>query len=165
MTDRPDKNTAVYSPRVAVVVCERDGIWAALLDRELDTSLAVRETRTPGECLDVVTTFAGGVVVCELTEAHLNDTLALMMNLNLRFPAFRIVVVTTGKFAHLEPLVRELGAIHVITSPRKLPVLADLIPRHLARLHFPSQSMTQRFWGNLPWPEAESSKFEVPDPM
>lgn len=147
------------SAGAAIVVCEADGTWAALLRRELgDDSHALRETRSPAECVEVAANSAGGVVVCELDENRIDDTLALLLEIAIRFPAYRVVIVAKREFAYLEPLVRELGAIYMITSPRQLRAVVDLTRRHLARVELPSQTITERVWDNLPWRAAASGR-------
>ena len=90
-------------------------------------------------------------LIAEALPENLDHLLRRMAWFSRDFPQSRIAVVGPREMARCEWVLREAGAVHFLTSPRRLTPLAGLVVRHLAGVPVPSQTMTQRIWASLPW--------------
>lgn len=134
-----------------LIVCERTGRWAVALRRELgDAGVRVWETRTPADCREELAHSPASFAVVELG-ANLPKMLEWMTRQRRQFPATRFAVVADRRYADREPIVREAGAVHFVSSPRRVGLLARMACRHLAQVPPPQQSLTERIWSSLPW--------------
>ncbi len=103
------------------------------------------------EAWDALTQTPVAFVIAEADRQNLDDLLRRMAWFSRDFPHARIAVVAQRNMARFEWLVREAGAVHFLTSPRRLTPLAGLVVRHLANVPLPSQTMMERIWASLPW--------------
>lgn len=150
------------SAKPRVIVCERSGRWAAALRRGLACELSLRETRSLTECEAELREATGSFLVIELTAANLTGVLELLARIGAEHRWARVAVVAErslaeGEWGACEWAVREAGAIHFATSPRKAAELARLAERHAALVPRPKRSLAAQVWDSLPWPEAASS--------
>lgn len=98
----------------------------------------------------------------ELTATKLGSVLELLARVRAESRWSRIAVVAEralakGEWTACEWAMREAGAIHFVTSPRKAAELARLAERHAALVPRPKRSLAAQVWDSLPWPEAASS--------
>jgi ActR/RegA family two-component response regulator len=139
------------SSAAKLIVCERRGRWAAALRRELaEAGVRVWETRTLADCRDELVANPASFAVVELG-TNLNGLLRLLARWPRRFPLARLAVVADRAQAGYEWLLREAGAVHFLSSPREVAVLARLACRHLAEMPPPQQTLAERIWAGLPW--------------
>ena len=147
-----------HAGRGRLLVCERAGCWAVGLRRELAGSRPVYETRSLAQCWEMLAGVAASFVVVELTGGNGGNTDALlerMGRLERDFPLARLAVVAGRDLGGYEWLMREAGAVHFVSSPRRLRPLADLACRHLDQVAEPQRSLTEQIWAGLPWGQAE----------
>jgi hypothetical protein len=157
---KPDVSTVLptaMSAKPRVVVCERSGRWAFGLRRVLARGLTLRETRSLAECEAELREAPGSFLVVELTAANLASTVELLERVQTEHRWARIAVVAERALAECEWAVREAGAIHFVTSPRKAAELARLAERHTALVPGTKRSLATQVWDSLPWPEAASN--------
>ena len=140
-------------PRSArLIVCERSGQWSVGLRSELaETGIRLWECRSLREAWEALAETAAAFLIAEAASENLDDLLRRMAWFSRDFPLARIAVVTERSMARYEWLLREAGAVHFQTSPRRMAPLAGLVVRHLANVPLPSQTMTERIWASLPW--------------
>lgn len=151
-----------------IIVCETGSKWAVALRRQLrrDPDAAVRETRSLDDCWQEATASPASVVVLEVTFSNLERVAATLPNHLKKLPRARAVVVGERRLAATEWLMRELGAVHVLFSPRRMSPLVRIIRRHLHRERMAQPSAPVLPWRELPWlktndrPERESPVHE-----
>jgi ActR/RegA family two-component response regulator len=142
------------SARPRVIVCERSGKWGAALRRELPRDISLRETRSLSECVTALREAPASFLVVELTTANTAGVVELLVRLSREHRWARAAIVAERGLADGEWSLREAGAIHFVTSPRKVAELARLATRHAEWVPRPKRSMTLQVWDSLPWPEA-----------
>lgn len=145
------------SSQVRLIVCERRGLWAALIRLGLPPEFPLRETRSLAECRAELAAAPASVLVVEITPARLSGTLDLVADAPRLFPLASIVVVGPRDSASCESLVREAGAVHFTTSPSAAAEIARLTLRHAERVPRPRTSLAAQIWESLPWPEAATT--------
>jgi hypothetical protein len=139
--------------RARLIVCERRGRWAVTLRRELaGAGVRVWETRTLDDCWRELAESPSSFMVLELG-GDMAELLGRMARQPREFPAARLAVVADRELAGYEGLMREAGAVDFLCSPRRVGSLAQLACRHLAHVPQPQQTLTERIWANLPWPQ------------
>jgi hypothetical protein len=135
-----------------LIVCERDGRWAAALRRELARPEGrLCETRSLNECWEALTRWPASFVLVELTRANATELLERMAWLERDFPLARVAVVADRDLGFCESLMREAGAVHFTVCPRRLQGLGCAALRHLDAAPQPQRSFTKRIWASLPW--------------
>lgn len=141
------------SPTLNWIVCERTGRWAAALRRELEAGDdSVRETRHAEELTAAIeASTLATVVVVELRREGLSGLLDALVAAERRGPHVLAVAVADEELAGVEGLAREAGAVHFVTSPRRMSELVALGQRHRARVPARVESLRQRIWAELPW--------------
>jgi DNA-binding NtrC family response regulator len=135
-----------------LIVCESSGSWSAALRIELaEASVRVWECRSLREAWDALTQTPAAFLVAEAARENLDTLLRRMDWFSRDFPHARVAIVASRGIARYEWLLREAGAVHFLTSPRKLASLAGLAIRHLANVPPTSQTLAERIWASLPW--------------
>jgi hypothetical protein len=145
---------------VPLLICERKGRWAADW-RRLAVSRAdhwprarLMEVRLEDECLAALASAPAAMVLLECTAASLPGRLALMEKIDRLYPeALCVAAVDPG----LEPwhdLLREFGAVHLVTSPLGLVQLAQMLTRREVPDAAHGDTLRSRIWNRLPWPQA-----------
>ncbi len=148
---------ASTSSSARLIVCERSGPWSAALRSELaEAGVRVWECRSLPEAWEALGQTPAAFVVAEATGENLDNLLRRMAWFSRDFPQARIAVAARRGMARFEWLLREAGAVHFLTSPRRLAPLAGMVVRHLANVPLPSQSMVQRIGASLPWDPART---------
>jgi hypothetical protein len=135
-----------------LIVCERSGSWSAALRSELaEAGVRLWECRSLPEAWEALAQTPAAFLIAEADRANLADLLRRMAWFSRDFPQARIAVVAQRDMARFEWLLREAGAVHFLSSPRRLTPLAGLVVRHLANVPLPAQTMVERIWASLPW--------------
>lgn len=141
------------TPVARLIVCERTGEWSAVLRGELSESgVRLWECRRLAEAWSALAETPAAFVIAEVTRENIGELLQRLCWLDRDFPLARAAVAADRGLARYEWLVREAGAVHFLTSPRRLAPLARLVFRHLANVPVPEQSLVDRIWASLPWP-------------
>jgi DNA-binding NarL/FixJ family response regulator len=143
-----------------LIVFERDGHWAAALRREFDFAgvrVTVSEARSWDEVWQALGQFPTALVAAELTEAGAERLLAALARVERRHPETAIVVLADRRLAPYRDLLREAGALHFLTSPRRLSEVADIVCRRTARFESTAgpAGPLEEIRANLPWAELE----------
>ncbi len=145
------KDTNPSSP-ARLIICERSGLWSVALRGELaEAGVRLWECRSLPEAWEALAQTPSAFVIAEAVRENLDNLLRRMAWFSRDFPQGRIAVVAQKNMARFEWLLREAGAVHFLTSPRRLTPLAGLVVRHLANVPLPAQTMVQRIWASLPW--------------
>lgn len=149
--------------RATLIVCERTGAWAAAWRQWERRRAAVAqrepphvrclETRSAAECLEQLAETPASFVLIELTTASRERALELLSQIALRHRAALPAVAAGRELADHEWLVRELGAVHFIISPREMPALGRMIERYAQRAPEVELELEERIWAELPWAE------------
>jgi hypothetical protein len=151
-----------------LILCERSGGWAVAWRKCWAATVGRRpcrvvETRSAAECRDVLQELkragtAAGFVVAELSAAQLTETLDLLATIEREFPEFRTAAVANRSLqAMLDPVVRELGAVDLVVSPRRLAPLVRTAAKHLARQAGRELNERERIMDSLPWKPSPST--------
>ncbi len=135
-----------------LILSERSGRWAAAMRVELAAAgVRLWEAGPRPNLAEWMAESPAGFLVLELTPKNGARLLDVLVELHGCWRGARAAVVADRSLAHWEWLLREAGAVHFLTSPRKLGPLVDLACRHLAAAPAPRQPFTERIWSGLPW--------------
>lgn len=142
-----------------MIFCERGGQWAtawriAWRRRLRGADIRVRETRSPAECLETIESAPAAFIVLELTAADCDRTLDLLFEISTRYRCAAVAVAAERSMKDYQWLVRELGAVQFLVSPRELPTLAGMAERFAARVPPRELDFQDSVWASLPWGEA-----------
>jgi hypothetical protein len=155
MTSPTVQPAASRPPRV--IVYERSGRWAAALRSRLPLETPRSETRSLGECSVELALSPGSLLALEVTERNLAAVVDLLSGLNRRDPLARAIVLAGEGMIASESLLREAGAVHVVTSTRAATVLAPVFENHFRRVPSPPRSLADSVWDSLPWTDATAT--------
>ena len=133
------------------IVCERTGRWSVGLRREAPPELRIHETRSLSDGWEMLRQHPASFLVAELTAGNADALLERLASLARDFPAARVAVVAERSLRGYEWLVRELGAVWFVVSPRELAPIVKLARRHLQRVPSPRGSVFEQIWNSLPW--------------
>ncbi len=153
-----------------LIVMERAGDWAVSLRRELrdatcredqSSGAAVSidrrriqfqllESRSLDECWEQLRKRPAAVLAVELTEPLAPSILAALRRLEREYPRAEMLIMCDRRLSPYTSLLREAGAVHCITSPRRLGEAIELLRRHAARLPAVSQPPVEEL-AELPW--------------
>jgi hypothetical protein len=136
-----------------MIVCERRDVWAPALRRTLGSAIELRVTRSLAECADELAAAPGCLLAVELTARIAAALAAFVDRVNQRGAPARVVVLAERGLAEYEEWMREAGAVHFETSPRRLGRLSGLVARHASKVAAPATSIRERIWMRLPWGE------------
>lgn len=140
------------SSSARLIVCEASGSWSIGLRGELaETGVRVWECRRLPEAWEALAQTPAAFLIADAAPENIEDLLRRMAWFSRDFPHARIAVVAQRCMTRFEWLLREAGAVHFLTSPRRLAPLAGLVLRHLANVPPPSQTMVEHVWASLPW--------------
>jgi hypothetical protein len=149
----PPHSATANTSRPRVIVHERQGLWAARLRPRLPVQIPLRQTRSPAECLAELNLAPASFLVLETSPANLEGVLDILAQVR-RHRWARSAAVAERQHAALEWLLREAGAVHFCTSPRRAGEIAALIARHTEFVPQPPIGLRAQVWESLPWPEA-----------
>jgi len=155
--------TASSCSSASLIVCEKTGSWAIAIRRVLasssfvsargDTtkqSRAISQTRSLAGCLRALAVCPASLVALELTEANVEEVAERLIEIAARYPAARVVLLTTRAMQHYEWLLREMGAVHLLFSVRQVDALIQIAARHFATVPEQEMSALDRVWMRLP---------------
>jgi hypothetical protein len=143
--------------RVAVVVHERLGKWAAQLRPRLrDRPVRWYETRSRADLVGVLAGLATPVVVIDLARREMEGLADLAEAVRLCPGAFALVLNPEEDDA-VERLARELGATHVISGFAVPPEVAALVDRWIG---LAARAAERGEWTRPLVPDAPSSADE-----
>ncbi len=135
-----------------VILCERSGAWAPAVARHLPGNVGLRETRGLAECAAELAETPTSLLALEVTRQNFAAVLALVTRIGGKFPRARVIILAQRGLDDYEWALREAGAIHFTSSPRRLLGLASLIRRHFAGIPAPPiASLAAQAWDDLPW--------------
>lgn len=146
------------SPKLNWIVCERVSKWSAALRGEPSVGEEnVVEVRHTDELTSAINaTPWATVVVVELRSDGLSAALDALVNVECRDRRVLCVAVADEELAEIESVAREAGAVHFLTSPRRIAELVTLGKRHQARVPAPAQTLRERVLAELPWSDART---------
>jgi hypothetical protein len=144
------------------VIVERRDRWATawrLLAERLDSPLvegAMVAVRSPHEARDLLESLnlaeQGGLVLAvELTAPMCDAALELLALALRKGPRVASVVLAESAWADYEWVVRELGAIELVTGTRGLARAVEAARRHARRWPPAAASPRAAVWARLPW--------------
>jgi DNA-binding NarL/FixJ family response regulator len=137
-----------------LIVLERDGNWAAAVRREFDDAIfPIVEARSWDETWKVVDKMPAALVAAELSAADPERMLAVLSRIERRHPQAAVVVLADRRFAPYRDLLLEAGALHFITSPRRLHEIRGIVKRRAARFGITARDRLDEIRTNLPWSE------------
>ncbi|HZN33853.1 MAG TPA: hypothetical protein VFB80_08535 [Pirellulaceae bacterium] len=137
---------------VRLIVCEGQGRWAAALRASLggDASL-IAETRSLSQCEQALSAAPASVVAVEAAADNAQAVIAFFLRA-ARFPQARLAALVAAEFADAEPLLREAGALDVLSTVADAPRLAQLALRQKKLQPEEPQSLEEFIGQRLPWP-------------
>jgi hypothetical protein len=159
-------------PASQVIILERDGHWAAALRHELghprphrhcpdstpasNDAAGVIEVRSWDECWQRLAKDPEALVAAELTDTNPDTVLAAFSRMDRQFPQAAMLIQTNRRLAPYRRFLREAGALHFVTSPRRLEELVEIVLRRCARLPaaISSAGRVDEILAELPWSEA-----------
>lgn len=111
-----------------ILVYEGDGRLAALLRPLVEqNSWLLREVRTLGECLDLLSAGGPAVLVVKPTGRDLEQEFTLLERVGWLCPGVDVVPVLDGDHARLAGLAWDLGAAYVVVPPQSRETLPELV--------------------------------------
>jgi hypothetical protein len=141
----------------ALTICERTGKWAVAWRRAArgaDSQSPLHEVRGLEECRQAVSAAQAGFVLLEMTAENLAQLFEMLAWLQFDYPSVRAAVLADRGLGDYELTARQLGAIHVVDSPRRLAPLTGVVRRFLASLPQPQLDTREEIWQRLPWKPA-----------
>ena len=141
-----------------VIVCERTGIWATVLARQLPRDVRLMQVRGLRECAAQLSDAPTSLLAVELSPTGVADVLDFVSRLPARFPQARVVVLADHGLQACEQPLREAGAVHFVASPRELGGLERTISNHFAGLATTHNDFAESVWDRLPWSDAATTK-------
>ena len=134
------------------IVCESGSSWALGLRRETGSWMVrIHETRSLQECGQLLDAYPASFLVIELTRSGFERLLGWLAHLGRDYPWARLAVVAPRELAAAEWLLLEAGAVHFVTSPRRLAGLVRTARRHCEAVPRPRLSLAEEIWAGLPW--------------
>lgn len=103
------------------------------------------------ECHELLVGHPTAFIVAELTADGVEQTLDLLIELNLGFPQAASAVVADRAMSAYEELARELGALAFAVSPLELDAICELARRHIGKKTVEPSNMYEKTWNELPW--------------
>jgi len=140
-----------------VIVCERSGIWAAALRRELRSSAGVCETRSWAACEREIQARGAALVALEVSPESVESACARLAGLTQRLPHTRVILLADRGLKHAEWILREAGAVGVVYALSDLPRLQPVLRRFREQLPNATPSFHDLIQSRLPWRQHAST--------
>jgi len=135
-----------------LIVCERTSRWAAALARALpNPSKLVVSVRSLVQCQAALESAPASLAAVEIAPADLASTIEFFAR-TARFPKAQLAALVPAELAAAELLLREAGAVDVLTTLAQAPRLARLFVRHQRRAPATDRSFQELVAERLPWP-------------
>ena len=139
-------------PSARAIVCEETTKWAIALRRASHGApLRILETRSLQTCWQEVLTNPASFVMLECLPVNLERTVRWIQQFGTRFRNARVAVLCDPKIESSQWLLREVGAVHTVLSPRNLEPLIGILRRHLDSIPVVEDSLRHQIWQRLPW--------------
>lgn len=140
-----------------VVICERDGRWAAALRRHWPETLPpIREVRGLALCSQEELRRPENVFAVEATPSSAGELATWLRSLGSGNRSARIIVLSTVALRSWEWLWREAGAVHVVYRRRDMAEVVRMLQRQEHEFPTPPTSPSSELMSMLPWPEDAS---------
>jgi DNA-binding NarL/FixJ family response regulator len=140
------------------IVLERDGHWAAAIRQELaDAAVHIVETRSWDEVWQLVGQTPSALIAAELSAANAERILSALATIERRHPRAAMIVLADRQLASCRDLLLEAGALHFITSPRRLDEIRCIVCRRAERFKpsLAGRDRLEEIRDSLPWSNAE----------
>lgn len=134
----------------AIVLFEKQGEWARQFGR-LGFPYRIVETRSLDDCLCAIRAYPGCLAAVEVDSNSFQLAAEWLWSVRQGHRETAIVVIVPPKCDEMGWCLRQMGAIHVISSTLDLRRSKRLIKRHLGRIRELPLSLEERIWNNLPW--------------
>ncbi len=139
-----------------LIVSETSGRWAFALRAALvNSGVSVTEVAGLASAFGRLHDDSQALLAFEVSEACAEEGFGLLQASRQRYPGRGVIVLLDGALAVTESLWREAGAIAVVTSPRRLAPITNLIRRYFDTREVPSLTFREDVWQRLPWRESE----------
>lgn len=148
-------------PSAHLIVCEKTNRWAAAFRGALrEGKVRIVETRSPGQCEEALRSAPASLAAVEVSTGTLEAVMELLERASRAWPAARIVALLDSGTESAEPLLREAGAVEVLTTTREAPALVRLARRHLALAPPADLGLRQTIAARLPWAGWKTEGFD-----
>ncbi len=144
----------------SLLICERKCRWAADWRRLASgrraswPQLRLIEVRTGADCLAALSREPAAFVLLECTQESLYERLLLLARIDQQHPKAVCVAAADKEIEAWHALLREFGAVHVISSPLGLMELAKMLGRCASPGEPHEEAVREQIWRRLPWPGA-----------
>ena len=137
----------------SLIVCEKTPRFAPALRAALGSSpISMIELRGLGQCEASVAEAPASLLAAEITVTNLTAVIDFMDRIGRRFSQSRWTALITLDLGPVEPLLREAGAIDVLTTTLEAPRLARLARRHVALAPVQAFDLHELIGRRMPWP-------------
>lgn len=145
-------------PIARLILCEKTSRWAVALRRALGSRQHVlSQARSLAQCGRELASSPASLVAVECTADNLDQVLAAIGDWSRRYPHARLAAVVDASLEPAEAMLREAGAVCVLSSPRQARSLARQAGRHLARAPRSERPLNESIFERLPWARWASS--------
>lgn len=114
-----------------LLIYESTGDWAAAI-RRAASRLPMVELRSFDDLQAELSRWPASVAVIEVAAARVEPAVRVIRDLTMRFPNAVVVAAAERSLVRSERLLREVGASHVVFSPRCTGEIVDIARRRLA---------------------------------
>ena len=111
----------------------------------------ILETRSLDDCQQCIETHRGCLVALEVDPEACQRAAEWLWRVRQTHQDAAVIVVLPTGYDEVGWFLRQMGAVHVITSTLELRHSRRLIQRHLSRFRELPLSLEERIWNNLPW--------------
>jgi len=134
-----------------IIVCEKSPRFAVALRSSGGQTLPLIEIRGLTQCEHALAEAPASLAAIEITAANLTSALPFISRIARHFPRARWVAMIRPELAQAASLLREAGALDVLSSTLEAPRLARLARRHLALIPAADESLAEWIGGQMPW--------------
>lgn len=129
---------------------ERTGGWARAW-REGTVDIRAHELRSLAD-LDIELAAApASMLFLEFEPANWESRCHAALKWNRQYAQVRMVALTTAKMNFLEPVLRELGVVDVISHLRELSRVGGIVRRHMCQFPSADRSLLEQWLARVPW--------------
>jgi hypothetical protein len=142
-----------------LILCEKANHWAAALRSALaGASPKIVETRSLAACETELALSPESLVGLEATLPGAESILDFILRARRAYPRATVAGFVSSETIAMAPLLRESGAIEVISSVLDAPSLARLARRQFAFASEPELSLRELAFARMPWPAYASAR-------
>jgi hypothetical protein len=143
--------------RSEVIICDPHGLWTAALARRLDAEFRLRQLVSLRECSAQLAIAPSSLMAIHVTPKNLVAVLDWMLSMSESYPLARAIALVDRRLAQDEWLLREAGAVVVVTSQRDLAGIEQVVRQHLARSPRSPVTRSEQIWQSLPWSDVATN--------